>query len=137
MKNSTLYKFEFLLPILASILYFFAVKQIIPKTLYVIFASITGVYFFPVKLLFDKTFSGKQLENKLTELISILIFSLLMVFPIILLFDKANITLKISVDLLSIINVLFAIYYSVIDNRKKTFVTHLGFTVLTAAILGV
>ena len=121
MKNLTLFKFEFLLPVLASVLYFFTVKQVTPKLLYIIFASITGVYFFPVKLLFDKTFSGKQLKDKLAKLISILIFSLIMVFSMILLFYKANIILKGSFEILSILNVLFAIYYSVIDNRKKSF----------------
>ena len=137
MKNLTLYKFEFMLPILASVLYFFVIKQVIPEIVFVIFASLIGVYFFPVKLLFDKTLSDKLLKNKLMELISILIFVLLAVFSIILLFEKANTTLKVSFEILSIFNVLFAIYYSVIDNRENTFVTHLGFIVFTAAIMGV
>ncbi len=137
MKNLTLYKFEFLLPVIVSILYFLQVKQVIPITLYVIFASLTGIYFFPVKLLFDKTLSNNHLKNKLLEIISISIFSIIIIFSIILLYEKANVSLKISFEILSIVNVLLAIYYSMIDNRGNTFVTHLGFIVLTSAILGI
>ncbi len=137
MKNLNLYKFEFLLPVLASVLYFFSVKQVIPKVLYVVFATATGIYFFPIKLFFDKIFSGKMLKDKLIELISIMIFSLLAVFSFFLLLGKANATIKTSFEILSILNVLFVIYYSVFDYRKDAFIVHLGFTILTSAVMGV
>ncbi len=137
MKNLNIDKYEFWLPIIASVIYFFTVKQVIPKISYAVFASLTGAYFFPIKLFLDKTMSDNILENRLVELISILIFTLISGFSILLLFENTNANLKISFELLSIINVLFVLYYSITDNRKNTFITHLAFTVLTAALLGV
>ena len=137
MKNLKIDRYEFLLPIIASIIYFFTVKHVIPRIPYVIFASLISIYFFPMKLFFNKVLSDNLLKNRLTELTSILIFSMIAAFSIVLLFEKANANLKILFEILSIINVLFVLYYSIIDNKRNTFITHLGFIVLTAAILGI
>ncbi len=137
MKNLKIDKYEFLLPIIASIIYFFVVKQVIPKISYIVFASLISIYFFPMRFIFNKVLSENSLKNRLIELISILVFSIITVLSITLLFANTNSNLKILFEVFSIINVLFVLYYSIANNRKNTFITHLGFIVLTSAILGI
>ncbi len=139
MKNIENGKYDFFLPVTASIMYFFTVKQVIPQIAYAVIASLFVIYFFPIKLFFNDTLSDNSLKSRITEFISVLVFASIMAFSIIILFekDKENAVVHILFEMVSIINLLFVLFYSVRDKRSNTFITHLGFTVLAAAVFGV
>ena len=137
MKNIKNGRYDFFLPVIASIIYFFAVKQVIPQISYAVIVSLFGIYFFPVKLFLNDMVADNSLKSRITEFISVFVFAAIMVFSIILLFEKENPVVNILFEIVSVVNVFFVLYYAIIDNKRNTFITHFGFTVLAAAVLGI
>lgn len=124
MKKSQELNLDLSLIFVLTILCFFAVKEAIPNIVYVSFAGLLAIFFFPLK-----TFINKDLHS----IISFIYFSIVIGLSVPLLFIN-NYGLEVTFKLLAILNTAFVIYYFYKGN-KNLLVRHLVFLLFTPVIL--
>ncbi len=57
----TLKKYDYLLPLIAAVLFFLTPRDVLPTLIYTIFILLMGVYFFPLKdVILDDNFQLKE-----------------------------------------------------------------------------
>lgn len=136
MKKFSQEKYEYILPIICSIIYFLAIKNIIPNLFYAVFAILVSLYFFPLKLILKNNSTEDYDKNNLMRIISFIIISIISALSIIILINN-NLDLRYIFKVLSIINVFLLIYFYIKKYNKSTLLTHFGFIIFTSAIIGI
>jgi hypothetical protein len=128
-------KVDYYLPIVVSILYFLALKQVITATVYLVTVVPIAVYFFPVRILWEsKSYNESGMKKKLLLISSNFLFALILSLSIFNIYIQKNDNVNLILTILAVVNLLAAIYYFLNEKSNNTFVTHLCFTFLTGAI---
>ena len=132
-------KQDYILPLIASVLFFFTQRDYFPSFIYTLLIVIFGFYFFPVKniLLFFDTDS--QLKSRKIDFISLFanfVLSILLVISIPLLYLHENESINLIIKILSLINFSFLIYFYFKDHNNKRSIIHLCFVFFTAILIG-
>lgn len=136
MKTNFLEKSEVYFPYVAALLFFFTNKLQISFVWYFIIAVLLGFYFFPVRLFTGNIFDNKILKNRLVFFLSCFILAGIISYSAILCFVNDNELMRNLMNVFSILNFLFLIYYFVIDKKIRLFFLHFGFVILSAVVLG-
>jgi hypothetical protein len=133
-----LYKHDYVIPIIASVLFFFTVKLQMPYYGYALIIVVFGLYFFPVKdiILFNESKSSKK-KLVLFSLIANLVLSVILTISIPYLYLKDNSNLKLIITILGIINILFLVFFYLFDNTRSRIMVHIFFIFFTAALIGI
>lgn len=136
MKNIIQKKHEFILPLIGSIIYFIAIKQIIPHLFYAVFAIFLSLYYFPLKLILNNNDFEYYGRNNLMRIISYILISILSALSIIILINN-NLELINIFKILAIINFLLLIYFSFKNYDRSIILLHFGLMIFTSAIVGI
>jgi hypothetical protein len=130
-------KYNFLLPLISSILYGLALFNLFPNFLYSFVIIIFSLYFFPVKDLMNRdNINTKEMKIKVIPIFANFCLSVLLALSIPYLYLN-NLNLKQIISILGIINVILLMYFYVKDENNKRSLIHLCFIFFTSALLGI
>lgn len=132
----TLKKYDYLLPLIAMVLFFLAQREVLPTLIYTIFILLAGVYFFPLKdVILGDNFQLKEKNIDFLGLFANFILSVLLVISVLFLYLNDNDSIKMIIKILALINFGFLVYYYFKDKDNKRSIIHLYFVFFTAGIL--
>ena len=127
-------QYEYLLPLFCSLLYFLITKNKLPASIYVVFAIFISSYFIPIRQILN-SIKEKYNSRSVFNIISSVNFTLL-VFLSALIQSNHALNLLTLYKILSIFNFILLSYFYLKGFERSVVLTHLGFTVLTAAVIG-
>ena len=128
MKSTKLKNYEFLLPVTATVLWFFAVKNVIPNIVFALYTILMGLYFFPLKL-----FLSEAIKK---YLFSFFLFSVLSGLAVAISVMHGNQNLILTFKIASIVNFMLLIYVYFKAYDKSVTATYIGFLFFTGAVIG-
>lgn len=136
--KAKLFKYDFIIPIIASLLFFFTLKLELPYYIYSFVIVIFGMYFFPIKdILFFNEYKNSKRKIIFLSLLANLALSLILIMSIMYLYIIDGSSLKLLINILTIVNILFLIYFYLFDNTRNRIIIHFCFIFFTAALIGI
>ena len=131
----SLNKYDYLLPLIAMVLFFLTERDVLPTLIYTIFIVLMGVYFFPLKdVILGDNLQLKEKNIDFLGLFANFILSVLLVISVLFLYLNDNDSIKMIIKILALINFGFLVYYYFKDNDNKRSIIHLCFVFFTAGL---
>ncbi len=138
MNKSIVARLEFYFPVLIAVLYFFVQIDALNSAVFIIPSLLLGFYFFPLRpLLKMETLKAGTLTSKIIFIFANIIFSIILVLTVIKHFYNEPGFFGNLLAVVSILNVLLAIYFYFFNSNRKFLLLHLGFVILTSALSAV
>lgn len=132
----TLKKYDYLLPLIAAVLFFLTQRAILPTLIYTIFIVLAGVYFFPLKdVILGDNLKLKEKNIDFLGLFANFILSVLLVISVLFLYLNDNDSFKMIIKILALINFGFLVYFYFKDKDNKRSIIHFCFVFFTANLL--
>jgi len=136
MKRFNLEKYEYLLPIICSLVYFLTVKNIVSSLYYGLIAIVIALYFFPLKLILISKNRNNFGQNKFVRIFSFLVISTIAILPMLILVNNNQELVRVF-KVVSLINCYFLFHSYIKEYDRSTLFTHIGFTILSSAVIGI
>ena len=132
----TLRKYDYLLPLLAYILFFITQRNHFPFFLYAIVMVIMGLYFFPLKdLVLEGNFQLKGKNIDFLGLFANFILAMLLAVSVIFLYKDNIGSMDFFVKILVFINFAFLVYFYFKDDNNNRSLVHLCFIFFSTALV--
>jgi hypothetical protein len=127
---------DYIIPVVISILFFLAKKQIIPSYIYLVIVIPSGFYYIPVKLiLFFRVAREPTMRDKLKVITSNLNYYLILFLSILKLFLEVNKELKVFIALTALVTCILFFYYLTADRKSNISIVYLLFLFLISGVL--
>ncbi len=132
----TLRKYDYLLPLLAFILFFLTQRNHFPFFLYAIMMVIMGLYFFPLKnLILEGNLQLKEKNIDFLGLFANFILATILASSVLFLYKNDIGSLDLSIKILVFINFAFLVYFYFKDDDNNRSLLHLCFTFFATALV--
>ncbi|MCD6544714.1 MAG: hypothetical protein J7K34_09420 [Flavobacteriaceae bacterium] len=121
-------KYDYLLPLIAAVLFFLTQRDTFPTLVYTIFIVLMGVYFFPLKdIVLGNNLQLKEKNIDFLGLFANFILMALLAMSVYLLFFDSNESIQWLIRILFFINFSFLVYFYMKDDDTKRSIVHLCF----------
>ncbi|MGC1633378.1 MAG: hypothetical protein WA749_14810 [Gelidibacter sp.] len=137
MTSKLIFKRDYLLLPILSILYFLAIKGVIPALAYFLIALLTSFYFFPIKLFFSYDSTPSKNNRRIVVLLSYFIISNIIALSALVAFQFDLGFIRTGISIYSLFNFAFLIYFHMTEKGSYNFILACCTVVLTSAIIGV
>ncbi len=128
------YKYEFFLPFIAAVLFFFTRKVPLPDIIYTVFAILMAIWYFPLRLVLGDFLKKGDSKNSFVIISSSIISSLIVAISVVLLHNAESFFFKTTFQLLGILNVFLIYYFHFTSREARLFFSHLGLLFLTSVV---
>ncbi|MEO5790109.1 hypothetical protein [Gelidibacter sp.] len=137
MTSKLIFKRDYLLLPILSLLYFLAIKNVIPAFIYLLIALLTSIYFFPIKLFLRYDSTPSNNKRRIVVLLSYFIISNIIALSALVAFQSDLGFIRTGISFYGLINFAFLIYFHRTEKGSYNFILACCTVVLTSAIIGV
>jgi hypothetical protein len=127
-------KTDWIIPLIAYVIYFFTVKILIPSAVYIVVACLFSLYYFPFRFLTNRT---EFKNNCFFYILSCFICSAILVLSVLDVAVPITDFLRNTVGVIGILSVLSSFYALDKLKSERLFVVHQGITFLVSGVLWV
>jgi hypothetical protein len=126
-------KYDFLIPPILALIYFLAVKDVLPMPVFITAASAAALYFLPGKLLqLTSPHTGKLPTE---YILSNILFFLLIAGSVMLQWRNCYEALKLFYTVLAITNFISALWYSISKKPRHECLIHITFIIFSSGVV--
>lgn len=134
MTKQDILKKDYILILLLSVLYFLSVKNVIHNFAYLIIALAISFYFFPIKLILDKSLFTQPKKLKIIKVISYFIISSIVAFSALLFYtDSGPGFFRNALFVYGLLNMILLFYFYFTENISSNFILSACTVVLISA----
>ena len=131
-----LIKYEYLLPLVVSVLLFLTLRDSFSSLLYTVIVAIAGVYFFPLRdFVLGDDLQWKEKNIDFIGLLASFFLSVILAISVPFLYLSENESIKLIIKILALINFAFLVYFYFKDQDNKRSILHFCFTFFTAVLM--
>lgn len=137
MISKLIFKRDYILLSILSVLYFLTVKTAIPNYIYLISAFLVSFYFFPIKSFLGSSLMKSSNTKKIIVLLSYFVISNIVALTILTTYNSDFGFVRIAILIYSILNLAFLFYFHMTESGSYSFVLTCCAVLLTSAVAGV
>lgn len=127
---------DYILLLLLSVLYFLAIKSVLPAFIYLICALLTSFYFFPIKLFLGSALDKNSSSKRIIVLLSYFVIGNIIALTALIAFQSDLDFIRTAIFIYGLVNLAFLIYYHFTESGSYNFMLTVCTVILTSAVIG-
>lgn len=137
LNSKLIFKRDYLILPILSVMYFLTVKEVLPTTTYLISALLVSFYFFPIKLFLGIELMKSSNKRKIIVLLSYFVISNIVALTILAIYSVDFGFIRIAILIYSFLNIAFLFYFHFTESGSYNFILACCTVLLTSAVVGV
>ncbi len=137
LNSKLIFKRDYLILPILSVMYFLTVKEVLPTTTYLISALLVSFYFFPIKLFLGSELMKSSNKRKIIVLLSYFVISNIVALTIVATYSVDFGFIRIAILIYSFLNIAFLFYFHFTESGSYNFILACCTVLLTSAVVGV
>ena len=137
LNSKLIFKRDYLILPILSVMYFLTVKEVLPTTTYLISALLVSFYFFPIKLFLGSELMKFSNKRKIIVLLSYFVISNIVALTILAIYSVDFGFIRIAILIYSFLNIAFLFYFHFTESGSYNFILACCTVLLTSAVVGV
>lgn len=127
-------KKDYILLLILSVMYFLTVKDALPATIYLVFALLVSLYFFPIKLFLGSAHIESSQKRKIIVLLSYFVISNIIALTVLATYQTDFGFIRIAILIYTILNIAFLFYFHMTESGSYNFILTCCAVWLTSAV---
>lgn len=137
MVSKLVFKRDYILLPILSVLYFFTIKNAIPSYIYLISALLLSFYFFPIKLFLGSALMKSSNTKKIIVLLSYFVISNIVAMTVLTAYNTDLEFIRTAIFIYSFLNLIFLFYFQFTESGSYNFILTCCTVILSAAVVGI
>ncbi len=137
MMSKLVFKRDYILLPILSVLYFLTIKNAIPNYIYLISALLVSFYFFPIKLFLGSSLMKFSNTKKIIVLLSYFVISNIVAMTVLTAYNSDLEFIRTAIFIYSFLNLVFLFYFHYTESAGYNFILTCCAVILSAAVVGI